>query len=108
LDICFDNNDDDDDDDDDCIHVLSLFFCVPRPLSSIRSDIQSLTLHGLISSGGWDILVGDRRSVCQLILASVIALVEEGINGRVVTSRQSVKATQLYRMVVDEIENEKR
>jgi hypothetical protein len=36
------------------------------------------------------------------------APVREGINGRSVTSRQSVKATQSYRMVVDEIDNEKR
>jgi len=38
-------------------------------LSSILVDIEILTLHGLIPSGGWDVLVGDRRSACQLILS---------------------------------------
>jgi len=50
-------------------------------LSSILVDIEILTLHGLIPSGGWDVLVGDRRSACQLVLSSVIAVVEEGMNG---------------------------
>jgi len=36
-------------------------------LSSIRSDIEILTFHGLISSGGWDVFVGDRRSISQQI-----------------------------------------